>query len=73
MAKHKSSVLQYTRVKPMTNFWISILFIFLGLICLMPAVLVAVVSFSAESSIRLKGYSYIPMALSRWTTSEAPS
>jgi len=64
MAKKKSSVLQYTRVKPLTNVFISALFIFLGLICLMPALLVAVVSFSSETSIRLKGYSYLPMALS---------
>ena len=59
MAK-KNSVLQYTRVKPMTNFWISVLFIFLALLCFLPALLVVIVSFSSEASVRIKGYSYIP-------------
>ena len=48
----------------MTNFWISVLFIFLAFICLMPALLVLVVSFSSEASIRLNGYSYLPSELS---------
>ena len=51
MAKKKSSVLQYTRVKPLTNVFISALFIFLGLICLMPALLVAVVSWCSMSGL----------------------
>ena len=62
--KEKQSVLQYTRVKPVTNVFISILFIFLGLICLMPALLVLIVSFSSDVSIRYQGYSYIPMSWS---------
>jgi len=62
--KEKQSILKYTRVKPMTNFWISFLFIFLAFICLMPALLVLIVSFSSEASIRMKGYSYVPNELS---------
>ena len=64
MAKEKQSVLKYTRVKPTTNVFISLLFIFLAFICLMPALLVLMVSFSSEASIRMKGYSYVPNALS---------
>ena len=61
MAKTKSTQLKYTRVKPATNLFISALFIFLALLCLMPALLVLIVSLSSENSIRIKGYSYIPM------------
>ena len=56
--------IKYLRVKPGTNVLISALFIFLAFICLMPALLVLVVSFSSEASIRIKGYSYFPNALS---------
>ena len=57
MAKTKSTQLKYTRVKPATNLLISALFIFLALLCLMPALLVLIVSLSSENSIRIKGYS----------------
>ena len=60
MAKKANEKLKYTRVKPFTNFWISLLFIFLAFICLMPALLVLIVSLSSETSIRIKGYSYFP-------------
>ena len=60
MAKKENAKLKYTRVKPGTNVAISALFIFLALICLMPALLVLIVSLSSENSIRVKGYSYIP-------------
>ena len=62
--KEEAKKLKYTRVKPLTNVWISLLFIFLGFICLMPALLVLIVSFSSEVSIRYQGYSYFPMAWS---------
>ena len=62
--KAKNSVLKYTRVKPFTNVLISCLFIFLALICLLPALLVLIVSFSSEASIRMKGYSFVPNELS---------
>ena len=64
MAKEKKTVLKYTRVKPLTNVFISTLFIILAVICLLPALLVLMVSFSSEASIRMKGYSYVPNALS---------
>ncbi len=55
------AVLKYTRVSPVTNIFISALFIILALLCLMPALLVLIVSFSSESSVLNKGYSYIPL------------
>ncbi len=65
MSKKKhDSVLQYTRVKPATNVLISILFIILALMCFMPALLVLIVSFSSEASVRQVGYSYIPREFS---------
>ena len=61
MAKKKNDVLKYTRVKPFSNVLISILFIILALMCFMPALLVLIVSFSSEASVRTIGYSYVPM------------
>ena len=58
--KMGDAVLKYTRVSPVTNIFISALFIILALMCLMPALLVLIVSFSSESSVLNKGYSYIP-------------
>ena len=58
--KKAEAKLKYTRVKPWTNVLISILFIFLALLCLMPALLVLIVSLSSENSIRVNGYSYFP-------------
>lgn len=54
----------YMRVKPATNVLFSLVFILLALICFMPALLVLIVSFSAESSVVSKGYSYWPNAWS---------
>lgn len=64
MAKKEIEKLKYTKVKPLTNVFISCLFIFLAFICLMPALLVLIVSFSSETSIRIKGYSYVPLSWS---------
>ena len=55
------AVLKYTRVSPVTNIFISALFIVLALLCFLPALLVLIVSFSSESSVLNKGYSYIPL------------
>ena len=55
------AVLKYTRVSPVTNIFISALFIILALLCFLPALLVLIVSFSSESSVLNKGYSYIPL------------
>ncbi len=62
--KHATAVLKYTRVHPFTNVLISALFIALALICFLPALLVCIVSFSAESSVVTKGYSFVPSAWS---------
>ena len=69
MAKKKQKqvvdgLLKFNRVKPVTNVAISALFIFLALLCFMPALLVLIVSFSAEESVRAIGYSYFPTAWS---------
>ena len=57
-------LMKFNRVKPATNIAISALFIFLALLCFMPALLVLIVSFSAEESVRAIGYSYFPTAWS---------
>ena len=59
--KHTSAVLKYTRVHFGTNIAISALFIILALLCFLPALLVAIVSLSSESSVVTKGYSYFPL------------
>ncbi len=62
--KHANAIIKYTRVKPVTNVLFSTLFIILALICFLPALLVCIVSFSSESSVVTKGYSFVPMAWS---------
>ena len=59
--KHKSAVLKYSRVSVGSNIAISAIFILLALLCFLPALLVAIVSLSSESSVVTKGYSYFPM------------
>ncbi len=56
----KNATLKYLRVHPVTNVCFSAIFIFLALLCFMPALLVLIVSFSSESSVYAKGYSYFP-------------
>ena len=55
---------KFNRVKPLTNVFITVLFIVLALLCFMPALLVFIVSFSSEASVVSKGYSYVPSSLS---------
>jgi len=62
--KEETKNLKYTRVKPGTNVAFSIIFILLALLCLMPALLVLIVSLSSEQSIKSIGYSYVPQAFS---------
>ena len=62
--KETGGEIRYMRVKPATNVLFSLVFILLALICFMPALLVLIVSFSAESSVVSKGYSYWPNAWS---------
>ena len=54
-------LLKFNRVKPATNVAITALFIFLALLCFMPALLVLIVSFSSEKSVVTIGYSYFPL------------
>ena len=62
--KETGGEIRYMRVKPFTNVLFSLVFILLALVCFMPALLVLIVSFSAESSVVSKGYSYWPNAWS---------
>ncbi|MGI6173124.1 MAG: carbohydrate ABC transporter permease [Christensenellales bacterium] len=63
MAKNES-ILRYTRVKPLTNVFFSLLFIILALLCFLPALLVLIVSISSEASVATRGYSYFPAEFS---------
>ncbi len=60
MAKIKVEPIKYMRVKPGTNVLISALFILLGLMCFLPALLVLIVSLSDEAAVAKNGYSYFP-------------
>ena len=62
--KPVEGLLKFNRVKPFTNVLISALFIFLALLCFMPALLVLIVSFSSEESVVTIGYSYFPLSWS---------
>ena len=62
--KETGGEIRYMRVKPVTNVLFSLVFILLARVCFMPALLVLIVSFSAESSVVSKGYSYWPNAWS---------
>ena len=64
MAKVKIEPIKYMRVKPTTNALISALFIILGLMCFLPALLVLIVSLSSEAAVAKNGYSYFPEAWS---------
>ena len=64
--KETGGEIRYMRVKPVTNVLFSLVFILLALVCFMPALLVLTVSFSAESSVVSKGYSYWPNAWSEY-------
>ena len=56
MANKENAKLKYTRVKPLTNVGISILFIFLALICLMPALLVLIVQCGVYITVTVIGW-----------------
>lgn len=55
---------RFNRVKPTTNVFITLLFVILALICILPAIFVAILSISSEASIQSKGYSFFP---NEWT------
>ena len=64
MSKKNPDTLKYTRVKPVSNALISILFIILALMAFLPAVFVLIISLSSESSIYAVGFSFFPQSWS---------
>jgi ABC-type sugar transport system, permease component len=54
----------FNRVKPMTNAMITVLFIVLALVAILPFVFVVIISFSSEASVINTGYSFVP---SEWS------
>ena len=55
---------KFNRVSPYTNTIISVVFILLAIICILPVVLVFIVSISSEKSIQNFGYSFWPKQFS---------
>ena len=51
---------RFNRVAPLSNAFFSLIFIVLALVCVAPVIFVTIISFSAESSISTKGYSFLP-------------
>jgi putative aldouronate transport system permease protein len=62
--QHTGGIVRFTRISPVSNFLFSYLMILLCLICLVPLLLVAAISFSTEESLRQFGYRLAPKALS---------
>lgn len=60
MPKSSNPVAKYLQVKKGTNLAITLLFIFLALLCVVPAVFVLIISLSSENAIRMNGYRFIP-------------
>lgn len=58
---------RFNRVRPATNVFITVLFILLALIALIPAVFVLILSLSSEASITANGYSFFPSEWSLFT------
>lgn len=52
---------RFNRVRPATNAILSLLFILLALLAILPAVFVLILSLSSEASIQAKGYSFFPL------------
>ncbi|MBR5561138.1 MAG: carbohydrate ABC transporter permease [Clostridia bacterium] len=57
-------MLRFNRVSPFSNAMYSALFIFIAAICVLPVLFVIIISFTAEKSIGLYGYSFFPKELS---------
>ena len=66
MAKpiHTDGLGRFNRIHPVTNALFSALFILLGLLALLPAVFVFIISISSEASVAQNGYSFFPTELS---------
>lgn len=59
--------LRFNRVHPVSNAFISCLFVVLGLMAIVPFIFVVIISFSSEESIVTNGYSFIPAQWSTYT------
>lgn len=66
-ARQESVVLRFNRVRPATNAAISVLFVLLALMAVVPFIFVIIISFSSEQSIVTRGYSFIPAEWSVYT------
>lgn len=55
---------KFNRVHPLTNVIFSAIFILLGLLCVVPALFVVIISFTSQQSIQANGYSFTP---SEWS------
>lgn len=55
---------RFNRIHPVTNVFFTAVFVFLAIICVIPALFVVIISFTAESSIAEYGYQFFPKELS---------
>ena len=62
--KEAADVQNFNRISRRANILLNIMFLILALICVIPAVLVVSISFSAEQSITDYGYRLIPKIIS---------
>lgn len=52
------------QIRPSTNIVFNVIFLILGLMCIMPLVFVFVISITSEASLKANGYQFIPTELS---------
>lgn len=67
LPKSSEGIEKFNRVKPVTNVFITLLFILLAIICVAPVIFVLILSLSSEASIQAKGYSFVPQEWSFYT------
>ncbi|MDI9469139.1 MAG: carbohydrate ABC transporter permease [Bacillota bacterium] len=74
--EYVTSLARYNRIKPLTNAIFTIYFIVFAIVCVAPVIFTAIISVSAEESIRINGYSFTPSQFSMdaynylWTNRE---
>lgn len=56
----KEGLAKYNRIHPATNVLFTVVFVIAALSCIIPLIFVIIVSFTDQSSIYLKGYSFFP-------------
>ncbi|MDD3409809.1 MAG: carbohydrate ABC transporter permease [Eubacteriales bacterium] len=62
--KQPDDVLRINQIKPGTNAFWTILMGIIAAVCILPIILVYIISFTSESSLIAKGYSFFPQAFS---------